>query len=107
MIMDLPAEGWYKDPYEQHEDRWFSGGLPTKLVRDAGAESYAEPPDAKPPYGDLVPAGTDPGASPSDLHRADEACDDPPYDGVKAADAAWRVFDQSSHWGFPGRRHGS
>jgi hypothetical protein len=44
MIMDLPAEGWYKDPYEQHEDRWFSGGLPTKLVRDAGAESYAEPP---------------------------------------------------------------
>jgi hypothetical protein len=96
MIMNLPAEGWYKDPYGQHQDRWFSGGLPTKLVRDAGAESYAEPPEAMPPYGDLVPSDPGPEApTGADVHRADEACQQPPYDKARARRAVWDVIDQS------------
>jgi hypothetical protein len=41
-------EGWYTDPYVRHESRWTSEGKPTKLVRDAGVESYDEPPDSAP-----------------------------------------------------------
>jgi hypothetical protein len=38
--------GWHEDPYGIHEERWVSGdGSPTKLVRDAGQESYDPPPD--------------------------------------------------------------
>ena len=40
----LPAEGWYYDPYEHHEHRWFSNGRPTSLVRDQGFESHDAPP---------------------------------------------------------------
>jgi hypothetical protein len=31
-------EGWYTDPYQRHEDRWISRGVPTRLVRDLGIE---------------------------------------------------------------------
>ena len=41
-------EGWYTDPYDRHEARWFSDGTPTKLVRDRGVESYDKPPDEEP-----------------------------------------------------------
>lgn len=57
-----------------------SAGQPTKLVRDGRTESYDLPPD--PPLRDiLVPAhpARDEPASASDLRRADETCDDPPY----------------------------
>jgi hypothetical protein len=38
--------GWHRDPYRIHEDRYLSvGGLPTKLVRDGGCESYDPPPE--------------------------------------------------------------
>ena len=38
--------GWHRDPYAIHEERWISGdGLPTKLVRDGGYESYDPPPN--------------------------------------------------------------
>jgi hypothetical protein len=37
-------EGWYADPFGRHEQRWFSAGTPTALVRDRGAESLDEPP---------------------------------------------------------------
>ncbi|MGO9456579.1 MAG: hypothetical protein ACLP62_05965 [Acidimicrobiales bacterium] len=40
----LPAEGWYHDPFEHHQDRWFSNGRPTSLVRDQGLESHDAPP---------------------------------------------------------------
>lgn len=47
----MDPQGWYRDPYGSHDDRWFSGGRPTSLVRDQGAESYDEPPqDRLPPY---------------------------------------------------------
>jgi hypothetical protein len=41
----MDAQGWYRDPYLVHEDRYFSAGQPTKLVRDGGNEDYDPPPD--------------------------------------------------------------
>jgi hypothetical protein len=37
-------QGWQADPFGSHEKRYFSGGRPTKLVRDGDVESYDEPP---------------------------------------------------------------
>ena len=44
----MAEEGWYTDPYGQHERRWFSEGSPTKLVSDNGIVSNDPPP--KSPY---------------------------------------------------------
>ena len=49
------AQGWFWDPYHRHQDRYFSDGRPTKLVRDDGHESFEPPPDFPVP-GPLVPA---------------------------------------------------
>jgi hypothetical protein len=49
--------GWYRDPYGVHEDRYFSQGFPTKLVRDHGVETYDPPPDGGLPKV-LVPAAS-------------------------------------------------
>lgn len=38
-------EGWYTDPFERHEARWFSAGAPSKLVPDGTVESSDPPPD--------------------------------------------------------------
>ena len=84
-----PAEGWYRDPYAIHEDRWMSEGRATKVVRDGGTESYDPPPDL--PLPDvLVPSPTGSGASAngSDLRRADAACDGATYSGKRARRAA-------------------
>lgn len=37
-------QGWSADPFRLHEERYFSGGRPTKLVRDGKVESYEDPP---------------------------------------------------------------
>ena len=37
-------QGWFEDPFQLHDARWFSAGRPTKLVRDGDTESYDEPP---------------------------------------------------------------
>lgn len=65
----MAAEGWYRDPYAVHTDRWFSNGHPTNLVRDDGVECQDDPPPGPVP-GPLVeiPEGS---ASGSDLKRAD------------------------------------
>jgi hypothetical protein len=87
------AEGWYLDPYQIHHDRWMSAGRPTRLVRDGQTESYDEPPDL--PLPDvLVPVAPARPADGSDLRRADETCDDPPYSAEKARQAAFDFFDQ-------------
>src|SRR5689334_21494685 len=75
-----PAEGWYRDPFGIHEDRWMSQGQPTKLVRDGGAESYDPPPDLPLPA-ELVPAESDGGA-------ADEAGRESGYSDWRASRAA-------------------
>jgi hypothetical protein len=43
--MDPPQpQGWYADPFGLHEYRYFSAGVPTRLVRDGSVESYDELP---------------------------------------------------------------
>ena len=42
----MNAEGWYLDPFELHEARWFSDGVPTALVHDGGVEGHDAPPEA-------------------------------------------------------------
>jgi hypothetical protein len=67
----VEAEGWYRDPFELHADRWFSAGRPTALVRDGGVESHDAPPSAN-FDGPLVEVShPDPAAD--DLNRADDA----------------------------------
>jgi hypothetical protein len=41
---EMKPQGWYRDPFGVHENRWFSDGNPTKLVRDGAAVAYDEPP---------------------------------------------------------------
>jgi hypothetical protein len=41
--------------YLIHEDRYFSAGVATKLVRDGGQVSYDPPPGGSLPQGELVP----------------------------------------------------
>lgn len=66
------AEGWYRDPYGIHQDRWFSAGTPTSLVRDQGTEGHDDPPDYPParPPAEIPDIDRFPG---DDLRRADEA----------------------------------
>jgi hypothetical protein len=90
---ESPEEGWYTDPYELHEARWFSQGRATKLVRDGGVEAYEDPPDG-PPTGVAQKIVIDPPASlgSSNLHRADDAeLED--FDPQKETRAAWDSFD--------------
>jgi hypothetical protein len=65
-------EGWYRDPYGRHEDRWFSAGTPTALVRDQGTEGHDDPPDY-PPAGPPEELPDDPAYPGDDLRRADAA----------------------------------
>ncbi len=93
--MQQEAQGWYCDPYGLHEDRYFSAGAATKLVRDGETESY-DPPPARPlPDAPLVPAqlAEDEEDHGLDLRRADEASNDDPYSAAAARRAAFDVFD--------------
>ena len=48
--------GFHPDPYRMHQERYFSlDGLPTKLVRDGGIETYDPPPDRKAQRGSASP----------------------------------------------------
>jgi hypothetical protein len=84
-----PAQGWFRDPYGLHEDRYFSQGLPTRLVRDGEREAYDLPPDQPLPEADLVPTEQPGGEAPdgSDLLRAGQA--DYRYDHDKALNEAF------------------
>ena len=42
-----PAQGWCPDHYRLHEQRWYSAGLPTALVRDGQVQSHDSPPDGE------------------------------------------------------------
>lgn len=90
-------EGWYEDPYGLHEDRWYSEGEPTKLVRDAGNESYDPVPAGDVPTGDLVPARSDEASSLDDLRRADDPTSgvEPDYSGAGEAGTVTQGFDPS------------
>jgi hypothetical protein len=104
-------QGWYRDPYHRHEDRYFSAGQATKLVRDGGQECYDEPPDQ--PYGradlvavpeaegdlsgrDLLRADQAERRGAGDMRRADDASLDPPYSADEAKRRAFDQFDQAT-----------
>ena len=75
----MHAEGWYRDPYGLHGDRWFSDGRPTNLVRDQGIESRDEPPPGEPPL-PLEPVAETEESDGRDLLRADDAEWESDYD---------------------------
>jgi hypothetical protein len=92
----VQAKGWYRDPYLVHEFRWFSGGQPTKLVRDGGIEHY-DPPPAGPPKTELVEA---PHAQPSDGSELCPAADNTGRDGD--SDTPWfRALWLTGDFGVP------
>jgi hypothetical protein len=81
--------GWFRDPFQLHEDRYFSEGSPTKLVRDAGQESFDAPPNLPlpgPPVPVPEPASRSTGGA--DMRRADDAEREAPYDRHAASDRA-------------------
>jgi hypothetical protein len=80
----VEAEGWYRDPYNVHTDRWFSAGRPTSLVRDHGVESH-DPPPPTPVRGPLVECVNSAPEDGSDLRRADDQGEDATYDSGQAA----------------------
>jgi hypothetical protein len=69
---ELPPQGWFVDPFGAHEQRWFSQGRPTALVRDGRADTQDPPPDGPVPQplvrAALAPA---PGRPSDDQLRAD------------------------------------
>ena len=86
----MKAEGWYRDPYGLHEERWFSDGTATSLVRDARVESKDPPPHA-PAIGEPVRKEVEPLPNgPDDLRRADDA--EQGDRGPNYADAAFDNF---------------
>ncbi len=39
-----PAQGWFEDPFDRHDYRWFSVGRATALVRDTDLTGFDDPP---------------------------------------------------------------
>ena len=89
----MHAEGWYRDPYEAHADRWFSDGRPTALVRDAGQESHDPPPDTAFP-GPLVESDSVEASDGDDLRRADS--DEGPFDPDAETQVVWDSFGDTT-----------
>ena len=67
----VKAEGWYHDPWTIHDDRWFSDGRPTGLVRDHGVESQDPPPEQS-FDGPLEEIESDKMSAGADLKRVDD-----------------------------------
>lgn len=93
----MNAEGWYLDPYGIHENRWYSDGQPTALVRDGGVEAQDEPPSGAQP-GELEPVPDPQSENGTDLKRAGEATNkDQSFTQAQGAQA---VLDGSGVVGF-------
>ena len=97
--MSAQAQGWYRDPFGIHDDRYFSEGRPTKLVRDHGEEAYDPPPDLPLPDEPLVPLDDETGEEAgygSDLRRADQTARGGRRSAESAARSVLDVFDQTA-----------
>lgn len=93
----MRAEGWYRDPYGLHTDRWFSDGQPTDLVRDGTVESRDTPPSAR--YsGALVESAEEPPEGGADLRRADEAESGRPP-GTRTREEIWAISETEASGG--------
>jgi len=91
----MRAQGWYRDPYNVHEDRYFSDGQPTKLVRDGGAQSY-DPPPPGPPEAELVEVPHGERSDGTDMRRADDSKSGTVYD---PSATAWSTIDSAGVYG--------
>ena len=91
----MKAQGWYRDPYKVHEDRYFSDGQPTKLVRDGGEQSYDPPPPGA-PQGELVEVPGSEGSNSTDMRRADDRKTGTAYDPNATA---WSTIDSVGIYG--------
>jgi hypothetical protein len=87
----MEAQGWYRDPYKLHEDRYFSDDEPTKLVRDGGVQSD-DPPPPDPPEGELVEIPEAESTDGTDMRRADDLGTGEPYDSKAAAFSTFDVI---------------
>jgi hypothetical protein len=95
----IPAEGWYRDPFAIHEDRWMSQVRPTKLVRDGGVEAYDPPPDLPLPA-ELVSAVSDSGEASGAPGEGDAG--QPGYSDRRARRAAFDAITGGSLVDEPG-----
>jgi hypothetical protein len=93
------AEGWYRDPYGIHQDRWFSAGTPTSLVRDQGTEGHDDPPGYPPPAPPVEIPDTDQFPA-DDFLRADDAEGNAAYGGGFPGDDFRRADEAEAN---PGR----
>lgn len=82
----MHEEGWYVDPFGDHEARWFSDGVPTALVKDGSQESNDPPPETA-FSGELERAFQgNAAANGDDLRRADSQDSYDPTAGRRAAE---------------------
>jgi hypothetical protein len=72
-----PPQGWFVDPFGVHEQRWFSQGRATALVRDGKAETQDPPPDGPVPEPLVRATAAPPAGRPSDDVRRAGGSDDP------------------------------
>ena len=95
VVQEEPAEGWYTDPFGRHEARWMSAGAPTRLVRDAGVDSFDAPPD-EPPTLQATRIEHPEAQRGGDLRRADSAQTGKPFDEKDSLVAMLDGFAQST-----------
>jgi hypothetical protein len=89
----MVAQGWYEDPFQLHEARWFSADKATSLVRDGEIESRDEPP-SETYSGPLVRVAHHDSADGRDLLRVDA-----PSDAVSRGDMIKKGLDQAGPLG--------
>jgi hypothetical protein len=89
----MNEEGWYLDPFGQHEARWFSDGIATALVRDGKEESTDEPPSTT-FEGELTRIEGLTPVDGADLRRSDDNDNEPPFDPAAGSRAAFDIMDQ-------------
>ena len=95
LVHEERAEGWHTDPFGRHEARWMSNGEPTKLVRDAGVDSFDAPPDEAPSH-EAVRIEHPEAARTGDLLRADAAQAGEPPDSRSPMERILDGFVQST-----------
>jgi len=98
VVQEAPVEGWCTDPFGRHEARWMSAGQPTKLVRDAGVDSFDPPPDEAPSC-EMVRIDHPEAQRAGDLRRADSAQSGKPFDDGEAEMAVLDAFAQTMRIG--------
>jgi hypothetical protein len=85
----LASQGWCQDPSGRHRARWFSGGLPTCLVRDGSIESR-DPVPAVAPSVPPAPIYSEPRGD--DMKRADMQ-DEATFNSARVTEAVFFTIE--------------